>query len=115
LVQVLIKRGTERAGTSPYDKLWDEGTYVCKGCGAPLFESSTKFNSGTGWPSFYDIIPGKVDLTLQLMYCLGDLGARECRCHDCGGHLGHVFSDGPKPTGKRYCINGVSLDFKRKN
>lgn len=109
---VLVKRGTERAGSSPLDKLYAPGTYSCAACDSPLFSSETKFNSGTGWPSFFDPLPGQVDLTLQLMYCLGDFGAREVRCHNCGGHLGHMFTDGPQPTGQRYCMNGVSLNFK---
>eukprot|EP00241_Pyramimonas_parkeae_P011913 CAMPEP_0114238066 /NCGR_PEP_ID=MMETSP0058-20121206/7727_1 /TAXON_ID=36894 /ORGANISM="Pyramimonas parkeae, CCMP726" /LENGTH=188 /DNA_ID=CAMNT_0001350153 /DNA_START=250 /DNA_END=816 /DNA_ORIENTATION=- len=109
--KVLVKRGTERAGTSPYDKLFEDGVYTCAGCGAPLFDAKTKFNSGTGWPSFYDILPS-VKLTIQPLYCLGDFGARECRCRNCGGHLGHLFTDGPMPTGNRYCINGVALQFQ---
>mmetsp|Transcript_31373 Transcript_31373/g.43530 ORF Transcript_31373/g.43530 Transcript_31373/m.43530 type:complete len:215 (+) Transcript_31373:101-745(+) len=109
--KVLVDRGTEMAFSSPYDKLFSSGTYSCAACEAPLFSSEAKFNSGTGWPSFYEEIPNQVDLTLQLMYCVGDFGARECRCHNCGGHLGHMFTDGPEPTGNRYCINGVALKF----
>jgi peptide-methionine (R)-S-oxide reductase len=106
--KVLRKHGTERAGTSPLDKVDDEGTYVCTGCGQPLFTSDTKFNSGTGWPSFYqpleEAIATTVDRTLFMT-------RTEVHCSRCGGHLGHVFNDGPKPTGQRYCMNGVSLKF----
>ncbi|MFM2311491.1 MAG: hypothetical protein RLZZ04_767 [Cyanobacteriota bacterium] len=106
--KVLRKHGTERAGTSPLDKVYDEGTYICKGCGQPLFTSDTKFNSGTGWPSFYqpleEAIATTVDRTLFMT-------RTEVHCSRCGGHLGHVFNDGPKPTGQRYCMNGVSLKF----
>jgi len=109
---VLRKRGTERARSSPLDKQYSEGIYRCAGCGSSLFASAAKFDSGTGWPSFYEALPGSVDLTLQLLYCIGDFGAREVRCSTCGGHLGHVFSDGPPPTGKRYCMNGVALSFE---
>jgi peptide-methionine (R)-S-oxide reductase len=106
--KVLRKHSTERAGTSPLDKVYDEGTYVCNGCGQPLFASDTKFNSGTGWPSFYqpleEAIATTVDRTLFMT-------RTEVHCSRCGGHLGHVFNDGPKPTGQRYCMNGVSLKF----
>jgi peptide-methionine (R)-S-oxide reductase len=106
--KVLRKHGTERAGTSPLDKVYEEGTYVCTGCGQPLFTSDTKFNSGTGWPSFYqpleEAIATTVDRTLFMT-------RTEVHCGRCGGHLGHVFNDGPKPTGQRYCMNGVSLKF----
>jgi peptide-methionine (R)-S-oxide reductase len=106
--KVLRKHGTERAGTSPLDKVYEEGTYVCTGCGQPLFTSDTKFNSGTGWPSFYqpleEAIATTVDRTLFMT-------RTEVHCSRCGGHLGHVFNDGPKPTGQRYCMNGVSLKF----
>lgn len=108
---VLIERGTERAGSSPLDKNYEPGTYSCAACQHPLFGSDMKFDSGTGWPSFYDTLPGAVDLTVQPLYLIGDFGAREVRCHRCGSHLGHVFTDGPKPTGKRYCMNGVALNF----
>jgi len=108
---VLIERGTERAGSSPLDKNYDPGTYSCAACQHPLFTSDAKFDSGTGWPSFFDTLPGAVDLTVQPLYLIGDFGAREVRCHRCGSHLGHVFTDGPKPTGKRYCMNGVALNF----
>ena len=108
---VLIERGTEAPGSSPLNREKRAGTFRCAGCASPLFDSKAKYESGTGWPSFYDALPGGVDETLQLMYCLGDFGAREVRCHRCGGHLGHVFSDGPAPTGRRYCMNGIALAF----
>jgi peptide-methionine (R)-S-oxide reductase len=106
--KVLRKHGTERAGTSPLDKNYEEGTYVCAGCGQPLFTSETKFNSGTGWPSFYQPIEGAIDTTTDRSLFMT---RTEVHCSRCGGHLGHVFSDGPKPTGQRYCMNGVSLEF----
>lgn len=110
--KVLINRGTEMAFTSPLYREKRRGTYVCAGCGAPVYKSTDKYDSGTGWPSFSAPVEGSVKLTLQPLYCLGDLGAREVRCASCGGHHGHVFSDGPAPTRKRYCINGVALEFK---
>jgi peptide-methionine (R)-S-oxide reductase len=106
--QVLRKHGTERAGTSPLDKVYEPGTYVCAGCGTPLFTSETKFNSGTGWPSFYDPIENSVETTTDRSLFMTRV---EVHCHNCGGHLGHVFNDGPNPTGQRYCMNGVSLNF----
>jgi peptide-methionine (R)-S-oxide reductase len=109
--QVLRKHGTERAGTSPLDKNYDEGTYVCSGCGQPLFTSETKFNSGTGWPSFYAPIEGAIETSVDKKFFMTRI---EVHCSNCGGHLGHVFPDGPKPTGQRYCMNGVSLEFQPK-
>lgn len=106
--KVLRKHGTERAGTSPLDKNYEDGTYLCAGCGQPLFTSETKFDSGTGWPSFYKPIEGAIDTTTDRSLFMT---RTEVHCSRCGGHLGHVFSDGPKPTGQRYCMNGVSLDF----
>ena len=106
--RVLRKHGTERAGTSPLDKNYDDGTYQCAGCGQPLFTSETKFNSGTGWPSFYKPIEGAIATTTDRSLFMT---RTEVHCSRCGGHLGHVFSDGPKPTGQRYCMNGVSLEF----
>ena len=106
--KVLRKHGTERAGTSPLDKVYDEGTYVCAGCGQPLFSSDTKFNSGTGWPSFYQPLEQAVGTTADRSLFMT---RTEVHCGRCGGHLGHVFGDGPKPTGQRYCMNGVSLEF----
>ena len=105
---VLRKHGTERAHTSPLDKQYAEGTYLCAGCDSPLFKSETKFNSGTGWPSFYAAIPEAIDTSIDNSFFIR---RTEVHCHRCGGHLGHVFSDGPKPTGKRYCMNGVALKF----
>ncbi|BAY26874.1 methionine-R-sulfoxide reductase [Calothrix sp. NIES-2100] len=105
---VLRKHGTERAGTSPLDKQYGQGTYICAGCDLPLFTSDTKFNSGTGWPSFYAPIEGAIATTVDKSFFMTRV---EVHCHRCGGHLGHVFNDGPAPTGKRYCMNGVALKF----
>ncbi|MBD2251885.1 peptide-methionine (R)-S-oxide reductase MsrB [Nostoc parmelioides] len=107
--RVLRKHGTERAFTSPLDKEYSEGTYVCAGCGQPLFTSDTKFNSGTGWPSFFTPIEGAIATTTDRSFFMTRV---EVHCSRCGGHLGHVFDDGPAPTGKRYCMNGVSLKFE---
>ncbi|MBH8565473.1 peptide-methionine (R)-S-oxide reductase MsrB [Nostoc sp. CENA67] len=106
--RVLRKHGTERAFTSPLDKQYAEGTYVCAGCELPLFTSDSKFNSGTGWPSFFQPIEGAIATTVDRSLFMTRI---EVHCHRCGGHLGHVFDDGPAPTGKRYCMNGVSLKF----
>ena len=106
--RVLRKHGTERAGTSPLDKTYDSGTYVCAGCGTPLFTSKTKFNSGTGWPSFFEPIEGAVETSVDRSLFMTRV---EVHCQRCGGHLGHVFDDGPAPTGKRYCMNGVAMEF----
>mgnify|MGYP005837697397 CR=1 FL=1 len=105
---VLRKHGTERAHTSPLDKQYAKGTYVCAGCELPLFTSDTKFNSGTGWPSFYDPIEDAIATSVDRAFFMTRI---EVHCRRCGGHLGHVFDDGPTPTGKRYCMNGVALKF----
>ena len=107
--KVLRKHGTEPAGTSPLDKNYDKGTYVCAACGHPLFTSETKFNSGTGWPSFYASMDDAIETSVDRKFFMT---RTEVHCSNCGGHLGHVFPDGPKPTGQRYCMNGVSLEFK---
>ncbi|WP_017653890.1 peptide-methionine (R)-S-oxide reductase MsrB [Fortiea contorta] len=106
--RVLRKHGTERAFTSPLDKQYAEGTYVCAGCELPLFTSDTKFNSGTGWPSFFQPIAGAVGSTVDRSFLMT---RTEIHCSRCGGHLGHVFNDGPAPTGNRYCMNGAALKF----
>jgi peptide-methionine (R)-S-oxide reductase len=106
--QVLRKHGTERARTSPLDKVYDKGTYFCAGCDLPLFTAGTKFDSGTGWPSFFDPIDGAIATSTDRTLFMTRV---EVHCHRCGGHLGHVFDDGPAPTGKRYCMNGVSMKF----
>lgn len=106
---ILRQHGTERARTSPLDKLYDPGTYKCAGCGQELFTSQTKFDSRTGWPSFYAPIDDKVGTTTDRSFFMV---RTEVHCSRCGGHLGHVFNDGPKPTGLRYCINGVALNFE---
>lgn len=111
--QILIKKGTELAFTGKHLNNKKDGTYVCAGCGNPLFSSETKFDSGSGWPSFWDVISkGKIDINSD--YNLG-MKRIEVVCSKCGGHLGHVFDDGPNPTGKRFCINSLSLDFKEKS
>ncbi|MEL4894964.1 peptide-methionine (R)-S-oxide reductase MsrB [Crocosphaera sp. Alani8] len=108
---VLFKHGTERAGTSPLDKEYGEGIYECAACGIPLFTSETKYNSGTGWPSFYKPIENAIETSVDRSLFMT---RTEVHCSCCGGHLGHVFGDGPKPTGQRYCMNGVSLKFQPK-
>ncbi|MBE9013339.1 peptide-methionine (R)-S-oxide reductase MsrB [Pseudanabaenaceae cyanobacterium LEGE 13415] len=107
--RVLRKHGTERAGTSPLDKEYSKGTFACAGCGTPLFSSETKFNSGTGWPSFYQPLDSAVETSVDRSLFMTRV---EVHCAKCGGHLGHVFEDGPRPTGLRYCMNGVALEFK---
>lgn len=106
--QVLREEGTELPGTSPLNQEHSKGTFVCAGCALPLFTSNTKFDSGTGWPSFYDPIAGAVETITDTSLLMTRV---EVHCHRCGGHLGHVFDDGPKPTGKRYCMNGVAMKF----
>lgn len=110
--RVLRKHGTEPAGSSPLDKVYSPGTYHCAGCGQALYTSETKFDSGTGWPSFYDPIDGAIGTStdFKLIY-----PRTEVHCSNCGGHLGHVFKDGPPPTGLRYCMNGVAMTFEKRD
>jgi peptide-methionine (R)-S-oxide reductase len=105
---ILREEGTERPFTSPLNNEKRKGTFVCAGCDLSLFDSKTKFDSGTGWPSFYDVIPGRVETMTDHKLIMA---RTEYHCARCGGHQGHVFDDGPKPTGLRYCNNGVALKF----
>jgi peptide-methionine (R)-S-oxide reductase len=109
---VLREHGTERAGTSPLNAEKRKGVFHCAGCGQELFTSDTKFESGTGWPSFFKPLDGATANTEDRSYFMLRV---EVHCSRCGGHLGHVFPDGPRPTGERYCMNGVSLTFEPDN
>jgi len=107
--RVLRQHGTERAGTSPLNREKRDGVFHCAGCGKALYASDTKFESGTGWPSFFKPLDGAVGTSVD-----NSLSATrtEVHCANCGGHLGHIFEDGPPPTGQRYCMNGVALAFE---
>ena len=106
---ILLQHGTERAGSSPLDTEHRKGIFACAGCGTALFSSTAKFESGTGWPSFWKPLPGAVGTSTD--FKLG-YPRTEVHCATCGGHLGHVFDDGPRPTGKRYCMNGDAMLFR---
>ena len=108
---ILLEEGTERPGSSELNNEKREGSYHCVGCGIKLFESSTKYESGSGWPSFYESLPDVFEIKSD--FYIG-YERKEYHCKKCGGHHGHIFDDGPKPTGKRYCNNGICLVFKEK-
>jgi len=105
---VLREEGTERSWSSPLNKEYRAGVYRCAGCDLDLFRSQTKFDSGTGWPSFFDAIPGHTETRTDFKLILP---RTEYHCARCGGHQGHIFNDGPEPTGQRWCNNGVALRF----
>jgi peptide-methionine (R)-S-oxide reductase len=107
--RILRQAGTERAGSSPLDREKRRGTFHCAGCALPLFASTAKFDSGTGWPSFFQPLPNAVGLKADDTLFMKRI---EVHCRRCGGHLGHVFDDGPRPTGKRYCMNGDAMVFR---
>jgi peptide-methionine (R)-S-oxide reductase len=106
---VLREHGTERPGSSPLNYEKRSGTFVCAGCGNALFDATAKFESGTGWPSFFAPREGAIETTIDKSHFMTRV---EVHCARCGGHLGHVFPDGPKPTGQRYCMNGIALSFE---
>ncbi len=106
--RVLRGHGTERPGSSPLNAEKRAGRFVCAGCGAPLFDAATKYESGSGWPSFFAPLPGAVGTSIDRSLLMA---RTEVHCARCGGHLGHLFPDGPAPTGDRYCMNGVALRF----
>ncbi|MEK7688455.1 MAG: peptide-methionine (R)-S-oxide reductase MsrB [Pseudomonadota bacterium] len=108
---VLRKHSTERAFTSPLNDEKRKGEFLCAGCGEPLFDAATKFESGTGWPSFWQPLPDGVGTTTDRSFFMT---RTEVHCAKCGGHLGHVFPDGPAPTGQRYCMNGAAMKFEEK-
>ena len=105
---ILREKGTERPFTGEYDKCYEDGTYKCAGCGTELFSSSSKYDSGCGWPAFYEALPEKIEESEDNSFGMKRI---EITCENCGGHLGHVFNDGPQPSGLRYCVNSISLDF----
>ena len=105
---ILRQKGTEYPHTGKYNLHYEKGTYVCGGCGEPLFKSDSKFNAHCGWPSFDEAIPGKIEYKTDLSHGMKRV---EILCANCGGHLGHVFDDGPTATGQRYCVNSLSIDF----
>ena len=107
--RVMREEGTERAGSSPLDKVYDAGIYHCRGCDQALYSSQHKYDSGTGWPSFFDVLPDAIGTHDDTRFFMT---RTECHCDRCGSHLGHIFDDGPQPTGKRHCLNGVSLVFR---
>jgi len=107
--RVLRRHGTERAGTSPLNAEKRPGAFVCAGCGQKLFDSDTKYDSGSGWPSFFAPVEGAVGTSTDRSLFMT---RTEAHCSRCQGHLGHVFEDGPQPTGQRYCMNGVALRFE---
>ena len=109
---ILREKGTERPFTGEYDKFYEDGTYKCAGCGTELFTSSSKYDSGCGWPAFYEAMPEKIQESADNSFGMKRV---EITCENCGGHLGHVFNDGPQPSGLRYCVNSISLDFDSKD